>query len=255
MLFDLTGKTALVTGASSGIGRASAIALARQGARVAVAARRLDKLEALVGEITSEGHEAIAVRVDVTKKTDIETAVEKDVAAFDRIDILVNNAGTLDYSPFLNLTEEAWDKVIDTNLKGYFLVAQAVSRRMVKNTKQTGGRIINIASIASGGVGVGYPTLSHYCASKGGIVALTEAMAVELGPYGILVNAIGPGGIETEMTQGISKEQKQAMTARLAVKRLGKPEEIASAVVYFASNESSYTTGATLYIDGGWLSQ
>lgn len=254
-MFDLTGKVALVTGASSGIGRACAIALARQGARVAVAARRLDKLEALVGEITSEGHEAIAVHMDVTKKADIETAVEKIVAAFGRLDILVNNAGVLNYSPFLDMTEEAWDTVMDTNLKGYFLVAQAAGRRMIKNSPQTGGRIINIASIASGGVGVGYPSLSHYCASKGGIVALTEAMAVELGPHGILVNAIGPGGIETEMTQSISKEQLQAMTARLAVKRLGKPEEIASAVVYFASSESSYTTGATLYIDGGWLSQ
>ena len=117
----------------------------------------------------------------------------------------------------------------------------------------TGGKIVCISSIASGGVGVGFGNIAHYAASKGGVVALVEDLAIELGPKGINVNAIGPGGIETEMTQGISKEQKQAMTARLAVKRLGKPEEIASAVVYFASNESSYTTGSTLYIDGGWL--
>ncbi len=252
-MFDLTGKVALVTGASSGIGRASAAALAAHGAKVTVAARRLERLEELTGEIASKGGAALAVSTDVTKKSDVDHAVAETVAKFGRLDILVNNAGVLDYSSFLEMKEEAWDKVIDTNLKGYFLVAQAAARQMAKNPPDGGGRIINIASIASGGVGIGYPMISHYVASKGGIVGLTEALAGELGPMGITVNAIGPGGVETEMTQGITEEQKQSMCARLPIKRFGKPEEIAAAVVYFASEEAAYTTGATLYVDGGWL--
>ena len=250
-MFDLTGKVALVTGASSGIGRASALAFAMQGAKVAVCARRLDKLEALAAEIKSRGREAIAIQMDVTKKTDIEAAVVKTVTTFEKLDIILNNAGVAEFVPFLTMTEEQWDKTLDTNVKGYFLVAQAAVREMVKNKS---GRIINIASIASGGVGVGFPSIAQYCASKGAVVAMTEALADELAPMGILVNAIGPGVIESEMTEGILKDPKQAevMLARAPLKRAGKPEEIAAAVVYLASDEASYTTGTTLYIDGGW---
>ena len=254
-MFDLTGKVALVTGASSGIGRASAIALANQGAKVAVAARRFEKLQAVAAEIKSRGHEALPLQMDVTKKEEIDAAVAKTVQTFGRLDILLNNAGVAGFAAFLDMTEAAWDKTLDTNLKGYFLVAQAAARQMAKNNPQTGGRIINIASIASGGVGVGFPAVAHYCASKGGVVGMTEALAVELAPMGILVNAIGPGIIETEMTDAILKDpqQMQFFTNRIPLKRSGKPEEIAAAVVYFASDEASYTTGATLYIDGGWL--
>ena len=251
-MFDLTGKVALITGASSGIGRASALALAMQGAKVAVCARRLDKLEALAAEIKSRGKEAIAIQMDVTKKIDIDAAVAKTVTTFEKLDIILNNAGVAEFVPFLTMTEEQWDKTLDTNVKGYFLVAQAAVREMVKNKS---GRIINIASIASGGVGVGFPSIAQYCASKGAVVAMTEALADELAPMGILVNAIGPGVIESEMTEGILKDPKQAevMLARAPLKRAGKPEEIAAAVVYLASDEASYTTGTTLYIDGGWL--
>lgn len=249
-MFDLSGKVALVTGASSGMGRSTAIALANQGAKVVAAARRMEKLEALAAEIKSRGKEALGVQMDVTKRVEVDAAVALAVKTFGKLDILVNNAGVLDYSPFLELKEEAWDKVLDTNLKGYFYAAQAAGREMAIHKW---GRIINIASIASGGVGVGYPMISHYVASKGGIIGLTEALAGELGPMGITVNAIGPGAIETEMTQGITDEQKQGMFARLPIKRIGNPEEIASAVVYFASDEASYTTGTTLYVDGGWL--
>lgn len=258
-MFNLTGKVALVTGASSGIGRASSLALATQGAKVAVAARRIDKLQTLAAEIKSlpagrqvAGKQAVAVQMDVTKKDEITAAVAKTVETFGRLDILLNNAGVAEFIPFLDMTEEQWDKTIDTNLKGYFLVAQAAAREMAKNKW---GRIINIASIASGGVGVGFPSVAHYCASKGGIVAFTEALADELAPMGILVNCIGPGLIVTEMTEGILKNPKQAeeFFARIPLKRAGKPEEIATAVVYLASEEASYTTGATLYVDGGWL--
>lgn len=251
-MFDLTGKVALVTGASSGIGRASALALAKQGTTVVVAARRMDRLTDLAKEIVSMGREALPVMTDVTKKETIAAAITKTVELYGRLDILVNNAGVAEFMPFLDMTEEAWDKTIDTNLKGYFLVAQAAAREMAKHTW---GRIINIASIASGGVGVGFPSIAHYCASKGGVVAFTEALAIELAPMGILVNCIGPGVIETEMTEGLLKDPKQAeaLLARAPLRRAGKPEEIAAAVVYLASEEASYTTGATLYVDGGWL--
>jgi len=251
-MFDLTGKVALVTGASSGIGRASAIALAKQGATVVVAARRIDRLGDLAKEIVGMGREALPIMMDVIKKETITAAVNKTVEMYGRLDILLNNAGVAEFIPFLDMTEEQWDKTIDTNLKGYFLMAQLAAREMAKHKW---GRIVNIASIASGGVGVGFPSIAHYCASKGGVVAMTEALAIELAPMGILVNCIGPGVIETEMTAGLLKDPKQAeaLLARAPLKRAGKPEEIAAAVVYFASEESSYTTGSILYVDGGWL--
>lgn len=251
-MFNLTGKVALITGASSGIGRASALALSTQGASVVVAARRFDKLEALVAEIKSRGKQALAVQMDVTKKNDIENAVTQTVKTFGKLDILVNNAGVAEFAAFLEMTEAQWDKTIDTNLKGYFLVAQAAAREMTKNKW---GRIIMISSIASAGVGVGFPQIAQYCASKAGVIGLVESMADELAPMGILVNAIGPGVIESEMTQEMLKDPKQAeaLLSRAPLKRAGKAEEIAAAVVYFASEEAGYTTGATLYIDGGWL--
>lgn len=253
-MFDLTGKVALVTGASSGIGRASALALAMQGAKVVVAARRLDRLQALVAEVKNHGKEALAVQMDVTKKSDIDAGVAAAVKEYGRLDILLNNAGVAEFAPFLEMTEAQWDKTIDTNLKGYFLVAQAAAREMAKNKW---GRIVMISSIASAGVGVGFSQIAQYCASKGGVIGLVESMADELAPMGILVNAIGPGVIESEMTEGMLKDPKQAegLLARAPLKRAGKAEEIAAAVVYLASDEASYTTGATLYVDGGWLAQ
>jgi 2-deoxy-D-gluconate 3-dehydrogenase len=253
-MFDLTNKVALITGASSGIGRASAVALAAQGAKVAVAARRMERLEELVGQIAAKGGSALAVKMDVTASEDRTRAVAETVAKFGRLDILVNNAGVYEVTPVETATEEAWDKVLDTNLKAYFFVAQAAAREMAKNTW---GRIINIASIAMGGTGVGVAGGSAYVASKGGIVGLTESLAAELGPKGILVNAIGPGLIESEMTQGFVADPKllNPLLAGLAVKRAGKPEEIAAGVVFLASDEASYITGAILYIDGGWLAE
>jgi len=251
-MFDLTNKVAFITGASSGIGRASALALSNQGAKVIVAARRIEKLEALSAEIKSHGHQALAIAMDVTKQSDIDNAITKTIKEFGRLDILLNNAGVAEFASFLDMTEAQWDKTIDTNLKGYFFVAQAAAREMAKNKW---GRIIMISSIASAGAGVGFPQIAQYCASKAGVIGLTEALADELAPMGILVNAIGPGVIESEMTQGMLKDpvQAKALLSRAPLKRAGKAEEIAAAVVYFASDEASYTTGATLYIDGGWL--
>lgn len=252
-MFELKDKIALVTGASSGIGRASAIALSAQGAKVAIAARRIDKLEELSAQIKNRGGEVLHLKMDVTNKTEIQEGVGKVISTFGRLDILVNNAGVAEFASFLDMTEEVWDKTLDTNLKGYFLVAQAAAREMAKNKW---GRIVNIASIAMGGIGVGFPAIAHYCASKGGVVAMTESLADELAPMGILVNAIAPGIIATEMTQSMTSDTKQldSFLSRIPLKRIGKPEEIASAVIYLSSDEASYTTGATLVVDGGWLS-
>ena len=250
-MFSLTGKVALVTGASSGIGRASALALAAQGAKVALAARRVEKLEALVTEIKAAGGEAIAIPTDVLKQEDVKRAVEKTVAAYGRLDILLNNAGVGSIEQTLEMTDEGWDKVVNTNLKSYFFVAQAAAKEMIKNKF---GRIINIASILSGGVGSGMAGAVNYCASKGGVVSMTEALADEFASQGVTVNAIGPGFIETEMTEAVKKmpDFYNGLIARIPMKRFGKAEEIAATVVYLASDEASYTTGATLYIDGGW---
>ncbi len=250
-MFSLTGKVALVTGASSGIGRASALALARQGAKIALAARRIEKLEALATEIKALGGEAITIPTDVLKQEDIRQAIQKTVAAFGRLDILLNNAGVGSMGPTLEMTNDEWDKVVNTNLKAYFFVAQAAAKEMLKNKW---GRIINIASILSGGVGSGIAGAVNYCASKGGVVALTEALADEFALQGITVNAIGPGFIETEMTENVKAmpDMYNALLARIPMKRFGKADEIAATVVYLASEEASYTTGATFYVDGGW---
>jgi NAD(P)-dependent dehydrogenase (short-subunit alcohol dehydrogenase family) len=250
-MFDLTGKVALVTGASSGIGRASALALATQGAKVVVTARRIDRLQALVAEIKNHGKDALAVQTDVLKKSDIDNAVASAVKTYGRLDILLNNAGVGALSPALEMTEEVWDTVLNTNLRAYFLVAQAAAREMVKNKW---GRIISIASILSGGVGSGMTGAVNYCASKGGVVAMTEALADEFALQGITVNAIGPGFIETEMTEQVKKmpDFYKALLTRIPMQRFGKAEEIASVVAFLASDEASYMTGATLYTDGGW---
>ncbi|MDD3679841.1 MAG: 3-oxoacyl-ACP reductase FabG [Candidatus Shapirobacteria bacterium] len=252
-MFDLTGKTALVTGASRGIGRGIAICLAKQGADVAVNYHSsAEQAQAVVEEISSLGRRSIAVKADVAQKNQVEMMVEAVNKEFGRIDILVNNAGVLNYKTLDQMTEKDWDWVIDTNLKGQFLCAKSVVPLMERSGW---GRIINIASIASGGVGVGYQALAHYCASKGGVVALTEGLAIELGPKGINVNAIAPGAIETDMAKEISEDEKvkQGLLARLAVKRIGQPDDIGAAAVYLASEEAGYVAGSVIYVDGGWL--
>ncbi len=168
------------------------------------------------------------------------------------MDILVNNAGIYAPKPALLLTEEEWDKTIDVNLKGQFLCAQRAAKEMAKNKW---GRIINIASIASGQVGIGIMGGAHYTASKGGIIGMTETLAIEFAPLGINVNVIGPGAIDTPMVQAaqMPKEVMDGLVQRIPLKRIGKPEEVSAMVVFLASEESSYVTGATFHVDGGWL--
>jgi len=252
-MFNLSGKSALVTGASRGIGRGIALSLARQGAEVAINYRSSkEEAEEVQGEIEKIGRRSIIVQADVSQKEAVEKMVAEVKKAFGKIDILVNNAGIAIFKPFDQLTEEDWDKTLAVNLKSQFLCAKAVAPLM----KERGsGRIINLASIASGGVGVGFLNLAHYCASKGGVVALTEELAMEFSPLGINVNAVAPGIIDTDMTAGFKKDPQTmtALMARILKKRLGRPEDIGAAVAFLSSDEADYITGTVLYVDGGWL--
>lgn len=252
-MFELTDKKALITGASRGIGRGIALAFAQQGTDVIVNYHsNQQQAEEVAAEIKKQGRKAFAIQTDVSQKNQVEKMVEKTITEFGRIDILVNNAGIVVFKPFDQMTEEEWDKTLNTNLKGQFLCARAVIPYMEKQGK---GRIINIASIASGGVGVGFLNLAHYCASKGGVVALTEELALELSPKGINVNAIAPGAIDTDMTKTIKGNEQalRGVLARIPKGRLGKPEDIAAMAVFLASDEADYCTGGVFYVDGGWL--
>lgn len=234
------------------MGKAHALALAVAGAKVVVSDISQEECQLVVDEIKNAGGEALAVKCDVSKKEEVDAMIKKAIEAFGRIDILVNNAGICQFKPFLEITEEEWNKTIDINLKGYFLCAQAAAKEMAK---QNSGVIVNIASIAMGQVGVGFPAISHYCASKGGIVAMTEAMALELAPYNIRVNAIAPGAIDTPMASAVKDDPKvlEGTLMRVPLKRMGKPEEISNAVLFLASEASSYMTGSVMVVDGGWL--
>jgi len=247
----LSGKTAIVTGARRGIGRAIALALAREGANVVVSDISEEDCQKVVDEIKKLGRKGLALKCDVSSSDDVEDMVKRTVAEFGRVDILVNNAGILDYKPFLELTDEDWDKTLNVNLKGQFFCARAAGRVMIENKW---GRIINIASISSGGCGIAFPLIAHYTASKGGVVALTEALALELTSQGINVNAICPGAIDTDIAKGVKEGGQLAQVlARIPKGRLGQPEEIASLAVFLASEESDYISGAAIVIDGGWL--
>ena len=251
-MFELSGKIALVTGARRGMGAADARALAGQGAKVVITDVEDAACPAVADEIRSSGGEATCFKMDVSNAKEVNAVFDKVVDQYGRLDILVNNAGIYEPKPFLDLTEEDWDRTITINLTGQFLCAQRAAREMAKNKW---GRIINIASIASGQVGVGVAASAHYTASKGGIIGMTETLAIELAPLGINVNVIGPGAIDTPMVSAaqMPKEQLDGMLSRLPIKRLGTPEEIAATVVFLASEEASYVTGATFFVDGGWL--
>lgn len=251
-MFELKDKIALVTGAKRGMGRTHSLILAKQGAKVAVTDIDLEECEEVAEEIKSQGGEAAAFKMDVSKSEEVEKVFDEVIKHFGRLDILVNNAGIYFSKPALELTEEEWDKMIDINLKGQFLCAKRAAKEMAKNKW---GRIINISSVASGQVGVGIAGGAHYTASKGGIIGMTETLAIEWAGLGINVNAIAPGAIDTPMVSAaqIPKEAMEAMLATIPLKRIGKPEEVSAAVVFLASEEASYITGATFYVDGGWL--
>ena len=234
------------------MGKSHALALASQGAKVVVTDINQDECQLVVDEIKSKGGEAVAFKLDVSNQEEIDQVITEVVKQMGRLDILVNNAGIYVPKTALEITQEDWDKMMAINLRGEFLCAQRAAREMAKNKW---GRIINIASVASGQVGVGIAGGAHYTASKGGIIGMTETLAIEWASLGINVNAIGPGAIDTPMVAAaqMPKDAMDAMLARVPMKRIGKPEEVSAAVVFLASEEASYVTGATFYVDGGWL--
>ena len=251
-MFKLNGKVVLVTGSRRGMGKADAKILAERGAKVVITDLDLGECQKVVEEIKSSGGEALAIQMDVSNQSEVNQTIDKIISKFGRLDILVNNAGIYSPKPFLELTEEEWDKTIDINLKGQFLCAQRAAREMAKNKW---GRIINIASVASGQVGVGIAGGAHYTASKGGVIGMSETLAIELAPLGITVNVIAPGAIDTPMIKAaqMPQEAMEGLLASVPLKRIGKPEEVAHTVAFLASEESSYITGSTIYVDGGWL--
>ncbi|KPN93087.1 3-oxoacyl-[acyl-carrier-protein] reductase [Lysinibacillus sp. ZYM-1] len=244
----LEGKVAVVTGASRGIGRAIALKLAEEGAKVVVNySGSQAKAEEVVAKIQESGGEAIAVQASVSQTEEVTTLMDKAVKTFGSLDILVNNAGITRDNLLMRMKEDEWDDVLDTNLKGVFLCTKAVTRQMMK---QRAGRIINISSI----VGVaGNAGQANYVAAKAGVIGLTKTTAKELASRNILVNAIAPGFIETEMTDQLPEDIKQGMLTQIPLAKLGQPEDIAKAVAYLASDDANYMTGQTLHIDGGMV--
>ena len=252
-LFDLSGRVALVTGASQGLGRRFAEVLAAHGAAVGLAARQIDKLEDLRTQLRAAGHHAASVTLDVTDQGAIETAIDTVEAALGPIDILVNNAGIAVAKGVLEQTEADWDRVLDTNLKGAFFTAQAVARRMAARAPQPawGGNIINIASLIALKV-VGH--LVAYAASKSGLAQVTKAMALEPARHDIRVNALAPGYIETEINRDfLASEAGQRLCRQIPQRRFGVPEDLDGALLLLASDASRYMTGSLIVIDGGLL--
>jgi NAD(P)-dependent dehydrogenase (short-subunit alcohol dehydrogenase family) len=249
-LFDLKGKIAVITGASSGLGVQFAKALARQGVNVAIFARRMEKLAKVKTEIEKLGVKCLSVKCDVTNNNEIKSAVAKVVDTYGRIDILVNNAGLGLLAPAESQSDEIWRRMIDTNLNAVYFVAREVGKIMIK---QNYGKIINVGSIHSSVAMPGIP-LTAYCTTKGGVRMLTKALAVEWAKYNITVNAIGPAYFASEMTKDVieTDDFAQVIKAACPMGRPGKEGELDGAIVYFASDASSYTTGQLLSIDGGW---
>jgi 3-oxoacyl-[acyl-carrier protein] reductase len=241
----LKGKVALVTGAAQGIGRAIALLLARNGADIVVSDINLEKAEETAKEIRAIGPKATAVKVDVSNLSDVERMVEAVIEKLAKIDILVNNAGITRDKLVLRMTEEDWDAVLGVNLKGTFNCTKTVIRHMAK---QRSGRIVNIASVVGE---MGNAGQANYSASKAGVIGLTKTIAREYAQRGINVNAIAPGYIETPMTDALPEKAKEELKKLIPMERLGKPEDVADAVLFLVCEESSYITGQVLNVNGG----
>ena len=249
----LENKVALVTGAATGIGQAIAIGMAREGASVIVDyVGNPDAPNATVQQIESAGGKALAVAADVSQPDQVANLIQQAVQKFGKLDIAVNNAGIEYKHPFTEFPLDQWNKIIAVNLTGPFLCAQAAAKQMI--SQGGAGRIINISSVHQD---LPMPTNAPYCASKGGLRMLMRTIAVELAPYGITVNNIGPGAIFTPIDADIeaNPEMEKALMAEIPVGRWGKPEEVANLAIFLASDDAAYITGSTYYIDGGMLRQ
>ena len=247
-IFDLTGRTAMVTGSTKGLGEVSARALAKAGADVAICGRNKEDLERVCKEIDEIGVKSKGFFLDVTDKRQIVEAVKEILDFFGRIDILVNNAGVNHRVPVLEFPEEEWDRVIDTNLKGYFLVAQAIVPQMIENGF---GKVINMSSIFGG---VGMMNQLAYASSKGGVDQMTKVMALEWAQKGVCVNAIGPTYFETDLVKKLrhDPERFKFINDRTPMGRWGHLHELEGIVIFLAAPASNFVTGQTIYIDGGW---
>ena len=245
-------KIAIVTGGSQGIGKAIAQRFAKEGAVVVIANRQADKGEAAKMEIEKQGGRAVSIPTDISQPDQIDRLVRETEQAFGRIDILVNNAGVLLRSTFMDLTQENWDTTMNTNLKGTFLLSQAVARGMIQRKQP--GKIINITSI-DGEVVYYHGAHAAYSVSKAGIIMLTKGMAVELAPHNIHVNAIAPGVIATDIAANTMSNTAhlQQVVKDIPLGRRAQPEEVAGAAVFLASDDASYVIGTTLFVDGGWV--
>lgn len=249
MSSSLAGRAAIVTGGRRGIGRAIALALAEAGADVALGDRVVDdgELEAVAAEVKKRGQRSLAVQADITRKADVDNLVQKTLAELGAVDILVNNAAMNIRAPLLELNEEGWDRVIDTDLKGYYLCSQAAGRVMVKQKR---GNIINIASTAAMYTA---PEMGAYCIAKAGVVMLTRILAVELARYNIRVNAVAPSMVKTKFSQPLWADAAtlKEIEAGIPLGRLAEPSDIVGSVLFLASEASAYITGHTIVVDGG----
>ena len=248
-LFDLTGKVAIVTGASRGIGAAAASALAEAGADVVACSRNQEALKLVVEDVRKLGRNALQVMVDVSNRSQIQTSVREALREFGKIDILVNSAGTIVRKPSVEMTEEEWTQVIDLNLKGTFFFCQDVAREMI--ARNQGGKIINVASLWAS---LGVPNLIGYASSKGGVGSLTRSLAAEWAKYRINVNAVGPGYIRTDLNIAVQNDANRSayVVSRIPLGRWGEPEDLKGAMVFLASKASDYVTGQIIWVDGGW---
>jgi NAD(P)-dependent dehydrogenase (short-subunit alcohol dehydrogenase family) len=245
--FDLTGQTALVTGASSGIGRHLALLLAAAGAKVALAARRTDWLAEAAREIEADGGICLPIALDVARADSVSAAVAAAEQALGPLSLLVNNAGVVVSKPALEHTEEDWDYVIDTNLKGAWLMAREFASHLVDCGRP--GRIVNIASVLGSRTIAWVPS---YCAAKAGLIHLTHALAMELARHGILVNALAPGYVDTDFTREfLASEAGKKLAARIPLRRVGQPDDLDGAMLLLASPAGAYITGAVIAVDGG----
>jgi NAD(P)-dependent dehydrogenase (short-subunit alcohol dehydrogenase family) len=247
--FSLSGRKALVTGASRGIGEALAVGLAEAGADVAVAARERSSLAAVEATITATGRRSVAIAIDVRAATAIRAGVDKAAQMLGGLDILISNAGVEEVRDSLAVDEALWDRIVDTNLKGAFFCAQAAARIMAA---AGGGTIVNLCSLTSE---VGVPTAVPYGSSKSGLLGMTRALAAEWAAKGIRVNGIGPGYFRTDLTEVFyqDEEWQEAMLAKIPLRRFGRLEDLVGAAVFLCSDAAAYITGQCLYIDGGYL--
>jgi 2-deoxy-D-gluconate 3-dehydrogenase len=249
--FGLKGKSGIVTGGGSGIGKAIATGVVQAGAEIVIVGRNKERLEKTAGEIQKFGGPVNPIQADVSKMRDIKGLVDRTVKKFGKIDFLFNNAGTIRRTPSEDYTEKDWDEVIDINLKGPFFLAQAVAKVMIAQKRK--GKIINTASLMSVQGGKRVPA---YAASKGGLSQVTKTMANDWAKYNILVNAIGPGWVKTELTKALQqdKERYAEILGRIPLGRWAESEDVVGTAIFLASDASDYITGQTIFVDGGWLS-